>query len=136
MEYGSFQAEEFGDLQRLVDGLFYDRHAIDRLDLIVQAEILDLAPDLMEIVNLLPPGYYDRQSLCDQLNSALAAHGWGAVYGTVEKPSHLRTSRMTKTPPVMVFTGGVFKLVCALTRPWARGACRSNSCKSCRARQR
>lgn len=73
MEYGSFQAEEFGDLQRLVDGLFYDRHAIDRLDLIVQAEILDLAPDLMEIVNLLPPGYYDRQSLCDQLNSALAA---------------------------------------------------------------
>ena len=63
MEYGSFQAEEFGDLQ---------------------AEILDLAPDLMEIVNLLPPGYYDRQSLCDQLNSALAAHGWGAVYGTVE----------------------------------------------------
>ena len=71
MEYGSFQAEEFGDLQRLVDGLFYDRHAIDR-------------PDLMEIVNLLPPGYYDRQSLCDQLNSALAAHGWGAVYGTVE----------------------------------------------------
>lgn len=22
MEYGSFQAEEFGDLQRLVDGLF------------------------------------------------------------------------------------------------------------------
>ena len=39
MEYGSFQAEEFGDLQRLVDGLFYDRHAIDRLDLIVQAEI-------------------------------------------------------------------------------------------------
>ena len=74
MEYGSFRAEEFGDLQRLVDGLFYDRHAIDRLDLIVQAEILDLAPDLMEIVNLLPPGYYDRQSLCDQLNSALAAH--------------------------------------------------------------
>ena len=84
MEYESFQAEEFGDLQRLVDGLFYDRRAIDRLDLIVQAEILDLAPDLMEIVNLLPPGYYDRQALSDQLNSALAAHGWGAIYGTVE----------------------------------------------------
>ncbi len=33
MEYGSFRAEEFGDLQRLVDGLFYDRHAIDRLAL-------------------------------------------------------------------------------------------------------
>lgn len=84
MQYGSFQAEEFGDLQRLVDGLFRDRKAIDRLDLIVQAEIMDLAPDLMEIVNLLPPGVYDRQTLCDQLNSALAAHGWGATYGTVE----------------------------------------------------
>lgn len=84
MQYGSFQAEEFGDLQRLVDGLFTDHKAIDRLDLIVQAEIVDLAPDLMEIVNLLPPGVYDRQALCDQLNSALAAHGWGATYGTVE----------------------------------------------------
>lgn len=84
MQYSSFQAEEFGDLQRLVDGLFADRKAHDRLDLIVQAEIMDLAPDLMEIVNLLPPGVYDRQALCDQLNSALAAHGWGATYGTVE----------------------------------------------------
>ena len=84
MHYGSFQAEEFGDLQRLVDGLFTDRKTIDRLDLIVQAEIVDLAPDLMEIVNLLPPGVYDRQALCDQLNSALAAHGWGATYGTVD----------------------------------------------------
>lgn len=84
MRYGSFQAEEFGDLQRLIDGLFADRKVIDRLDLIVQAEIVDLAPDLMGIVNLLPPGVYDRQALCDQLNSALAAHGWGAMYGTVE----------------------------------------------------
>ena len=50
----------------------------------VQAEILDLAPDLMEIVTLLPPGVYDRRRLCDQLNSALAAHGWGSMYGTVE----------------------------------------------------
>ena len=84
MHYSSFQAEEFGDLQRLVDGLFTDHKAIERLDLIVQAEIMDLAPDLMEIVNLLPPGVYDRQALCDQLNSALAAHGWGATYGTVD----------------------------------------------------
>ena len=75
MEYGSFQAEEFGDLQRLVDGLFYDRHAIDRLDLIVQAEILDLAPDLMEIVNLLPPGYYDRQSSRPRLGRRLRNGG-------------------------------------------------------------
>ena len=84
MRLGSFQAEEFGELQRLVDGMFTGRQVIDRLDLVVQAEILDLAPDLMEIVTLLPPGTYDRQRLCDQLNSALAAHGWGSTYGTVE----------------------------------------------------
>lgn len=84
MHMGMFQAEEFGDLQRLVDGLFAGKHAIDRLDLIVQAEILDLSPDLLEIVNLVPPGRYDRARLCDQINSALAAHGWGTTYGTVE----------------------------------------------------
>lgn len=84
MRLGSFMAEEFGELQRLVDGMFTGRQVIDRLDLVVQAEILDLTPDLMEIVTLLPPGTYDRQRLCDQLNSALAAHGWGGTYGTVE----------------------------------------------------
>lgn len=84
MQMSMFQAEEYGDLQRLIDGLFIGRQSIDRLDLIVQAEILDLSPDLIEIVNLVPPGTYDRPRLCDQINSALAAHGWGATYGTVE----------------------------------------------------
>lgn len=84
MRIEAFQADEYGDLQRLVDGMFTDRQMADRLDLVVQAEIFDLAPDLMEIVNLLPPGTYDRTRLCDQLNSALAAHGWGGTYGTVE----------------------------------------------------
>ena len=50
----------------------------------MQAEILDLPADLMEIVALLPPGIYERSRLCDQLNSSLAAHGWGSLYGTVE----------------------------------------------------
>lgn len=84
MQQGEFQSEEFGELQRLVDGLYAGRHEVDRLDLVVQAEIIDLSADLMEIVNLLPPGVYERQRLCDQLNSALAAHGWGGMYGTVE----------------------------------------------------
>lgn len=84
MQMSMFQAEEYGDLQRLINGLFIGRQTIDRLDLIVQAEILDLSPDLIEIVNLVPPGTYDRPRLCDQINSALAAHGWGATYGTVE----------------------------------------------------
>ena len=84
MQLGEFQSEEFGELQRLVDGLYAGRHEVDRLALVVQAEIIDLSADLMEIVNLLPPGVYERQRLCDQLNSALAAHGWGGMYGTVE----------------------------------------------------
>ncbi|WP_102337972.1 hypothetical protein [Collinsella provencensis] len=77
-------SEEFNDLQRLIDGLFADRKIVDRLDLIVQAEVLDLSPDMIEIVNLVPSGEYDRVRLCDQINSALAAHGWGATYGIVE----------------------------------------------------
>ena len=79
-----FQSEAFGELQRLVDSIFLGKTAVDRLDLVVQAEILDLDPDLLEIVSLVPPGIYERQRLCDQLNSALAAHGWGSTYGTVE----------------------------------------------------
>ena len=70
-----FQSEAFGELQRLVDSIFLGKTAVDRLDLVVQAEILDLDPDLLEIVSLVPPGIYERQRLCDQLNSALAAHG-------------------------------------------------------------
>lgn len=84
MDIGSFQGESFGELQRMVDGLFAGRAAIDRLDLVVQAELMDLDDELMEIVNLVPPGTYDRTRLCDQLNSALAAHGWGSMLGTVE----------------------------------------------------
>ena len=85
MQMGSFQSEEFGELQRLVDGMFAGgRTSIERLDIVVQAEILDLSADLLEIVTLLPPGTYDRQRLCDQINSALAAHGWASAYGTVE----------------------------------------------------
>ena len=84
MDIGSFQAEEFGELQRLVDGLYAGRQTVDRLDMVVQGEILDLSPDLMEIINLLPPGVYGRQRLCAHLNSALAAPGWGGMYGTVE----------------------------------------------------
>ena len=84
MQLSDFHAEEYGELQQLVDGLYAGRATVSRLNVVVQAEILDLPADLMEIVNLLPPGTYARARLCDQLNSALAAHGWGALYGTVE----------------------------------------------------
>ena len=46
MQLGEFQSEEFGELQRLVDGLYAGRHEVDRLDLVVQAEIIDLSADL------------------------------------------------------------------------------------------
>ena len=39
MRIGSFQADEYGELQRLVDSLYSNKHEIDRLDLVVQAEI-------------------------------------------------------------------------------------------------
>ena len=84
MTFQNLQTEAFGDLQRLVDSLFTGRDTVERLDVIVQAELADLDADLLEVVSLLPPGRYGRQRLCDQLNSALAAHGWGAAYGTVE----------------------------------------------------
>lgn len=84
MRMEAFQSEDFGELQRLVDSLFTGRETVQRFDVVVQAETLDLADDLMEIVNLLPPGTYSRARLCDQVNSALAAHGWGGIYGTVE----------------------------------------------------
>lgn len=87
MQFGQFEqphSEEFADLQRLVDRLFADSTIVDRLDLLIQAEVLDLSSDMMEIVNLVSTGSYDRVRLCDQINSALAAHGWGATYGIVE----------------------------------------------------
>jgi hypothetical protein len=71
-------------LQRFVESLFASNARVERLDAVVRAESLDLPPDLLGIVDLLPPGHYRRQSLCDQLNSALKGHGWTGVYGTVE----------------------------------------------------
>ncbi|MDR2108620.1 MAG: hypothetical protein LBP28_04055 [Coriobacteriales bacterium] len=78
------QSDEYGTLQRLVDALFAERRHVARVEVIGFAEICDLPADLMEIVLLLPPGSYTRQRLCDQMNSALAGHGWGLLYGTVQ----------------------------------------------------
>ena len=55
-----------------------------RLDVVVAAEAADLPEELYRIVTLLPPGDYTRARLCTQLNSAIAGHAWGQVYGTVE----------------------------------------------------
>lgn len=78
------RSESYGDLQRVVDYLFKHAHAVERLDVILAGETFDLCADLREIVELLPPGTYTRVALCVQLNSSIAGHGWGYVYGTVE----------------------------------------------------
>ena len=78
---------EYGALQAVVDELFEDTpsdYAVRRLDVVIAAESGDLPADWLEIVNLLPPGEYTRQRLCDQVNSAIVGHAWGLVYGTVE----------------------------------------------------
>ena len=77
----------YGALQAIVDDLFEGKpraFAARRLDVVVAAESADLPADLLEIVNLLPPGEFTRQRLCDQLNSSIGGHAWGQVYGTVE----------------------------------------------------
>lgn len=71
-------------LERLVESLYRDAVRVTRLDVILRAEAADLPEDLLGIVELLPPGTYRRQTLCDQLNSALKGHGWTGRFGTVE----------------------------------------------------
>jgi hypothetical protein len=78
------QSEDYGVLQRMIDQLYADKPRPSRLDIIIFAQTYDLPRDLMEIVELLPPGNWTRGRLCDQFNSAISGHGWGFVYGTVE----------------------------------------------------
>jgi hypothetical protein len=78
------QNPDYGMLQRVVDTLFKTEEWVSRLDAIIAGESADLPGDLMEIIELLPPGYYNRITLCDQLNSAINGHAWGMVYGTVK----------------------------------------------------
>jgi len=75
----------FGMLQEFVDSLYSaPDQAISRIEVVVAAESFGLNDDLLEIVNLLPPGTYERARLCGQFNSSISSHGWGYYYGTVE----------------------------------------------------
>ena len=82
------RSEHYGALQRVVESLFSEadspKHTVRRLDVVLAAEAADLPEELIEVVELLPPGRYTRQRLCDQLNSSIGGHAWGQVYGTVE----------------------------------------------------
>lgn len=78
------RSDNYGELQRVVDYLYKNERYVERLDVIIAADTFDLCEDMKEIVELLPPGVYTRIALCTQLNSSIAGHGWGYVYGTVE----------------------------------------------------
>lgn len=75
---------ESSDMQRLVDSLFDRTATVSRLEAVIRAEALDLPDDVRAIVALLPPGRYTRARLCDQVNSAITAHGYGTTMGTVD----------------------------------------------------
>lgn len=83
---GSTRGEAYGELQHLVDELYAHKPSgsVSKLDALEQADIDDVVDDLREVIALLPGGMYKRQTLCDQLNSIITAHGWGYVYGCVE----------------------------------------------------
>ena len=75
--------EDFGVLQELVDAVFRTSETTDRIGLVTHAEIHDVSADVMEVVELMPPGTYTRGQMADQMNSIITAHGWGLRYGTV-----------------------------------------------------
>ena len=78
------RSESYGELQRVVNYLFKHAETVKRLDVLLAAETFDICADLREVVDLLPPGTYTRVALCQQLNSTIAGHAWGYIYGTVE----------------------------------------------------
>ena len=81
---GVKRSPHYGELQVIVDKLFRDKKAANSLEALVLAESYDLPADLIEVVELVPPGTYTRQRFCDQVNSIIHGHAWGLVYGTVE----------------------------------------------------
>ena len=76
--------EHHEPFQRMIEALYADATSVSRLDVIIRAEAMDLPSEITDLVELLPPGSYPRQRLCDQLNSAIVGHGWGLTLGTFD----------------------------------------------------
>lgn len=77
--------EETRDLiERMLDSLYRENRIVTRLDVIVRAGAMDLPDDVMGLIDRIPPGRYPRARLCDQLNSAITAHGWSRMLGTFD----------------------------------------------------
>lgn len=77
------KSPDYGVLQEFIDRLFDGREGYMRLEVVLEGEAYGLNGELMEVLNLLPPGLYTRDRLCGQINSSLSSHGWGYVYGAV-----------------------------------------------------
>ena len=77
------KSPQYGVLQEFVEALFAEAEYQPRIEIIIFAESYGLNSDLMEVINLLPPGQYTRDRFSSQVNSALSSHGWGYVYGAV-----------------------------------------------------
>lgn len=77
------KSSDCGVLQEFIDRLFIGREDYMRLEVVLEGEAYGLNSELMEVLNLLPPGLYTRDRLCGQINSSLSSHGWGYVYGAV-----------------------------------------------------
>lgn len=77
------KSPDYGVLQEFIDRLFDGREDYMRLEVVLEGKAYGLNGELMEVLNLLPPGLYTRDRLCGQINSSLSSHGWGYVYGAV-----------------------------------------------------
>lgn len=77
------KSPDYGVLQEFIDRLFDGREDYMRLEVVLEGEAYGLNGELMEVLNLLPPGLYTRDRLCGLINSSLSSHGWGYVYGAV-----------------------------------------------------
>ena len=77
------KSPDYGVLQEFIDRRFDGREDYMRLEVVLEGEAYGLNGELMEVLNLLPPGLYTRDRLCSQINSSLSSHGWGYVYGAV-----------------------------------------------------
>ena len=77
------KSSDYGVLQEFIDRLFIGREDYMRLEVVLEGEAYGLNSELMEVLNLLPPGLYTRDRRCSPINSSLSSHGWGYVYGAV-----------------------------------------------------
>lgn len=77
------KSPDYGVLQEFIDRLFDGREDYMRLEVVLEGEAYGLNGELMEVLNLLPPGLYTRDRLCGQINSSLSSHAWGYAYGAV-----------------------------------------------------